>query len=119
MAKGTITPKLLSGSTNGRGIPVTAIISSGADVIHTAAAGTTQIEYVTIEGVNIHTANVTLTIEFGGQAAGDQITIEIGPDRGFAVVVDRLPINNGLVIRAYASVASVINLFGQVSSVEL
>ena len=119
MASGAITPLFLSGSTNGRGINVTATVPSGADTVHAAAAGTDQMEYVTIEGVNTHTATVTLTLEYGGTGAGDKITIQIGPDRGFSVVVDRLPINNGLVIRAYASVSGVVNLFGQVSSVLL
>ena len=120
MASGAITPKFLSGSTNGRGINVTATTPSGADTVHTTAAGTDQIEYLTIEAVNTHASTtVTLTIEFGGTGAGDAIIVKIAPQRGMAVVVDRLPLNNGLVVSAYASVSGVVNLFGGVSSVVL
>jgi hypothetical protein len=119
LASGTITPVLLSGSTNGRGIEVTQTTLTGADTVHTAVSGTAKVDYLTIEAANHHTATVKLTLQFGGSDDADKITVDLAADRGLVTVVEQIPLNNGLVVSAFADQASVVNLFGYVTRVEL
>lgn len=72
-------------------------------------------EYVTIVANNTHSASVLLTIEFGGTTdPDDHIEVNIGSQRGLQVICDRMPINNGLTIAAFASVADVVVCFGEI-----
>lgn len=114
-SSGTLTGAFISGSTNGRGIKVDSTTTSGATALHTAVSGTASIDYVTLSVCNTHTSSVVLTIEFGGTTdPDDHIEVSVGSQRGLQVVCDRMPINNGLAITAYASVADVIVVFGEV-----
>jgi len=119
LAKGTITPSFLSASTNGRQIKVAATATAGT-LMHTSVTGTMSIDMITLEAVNTHTATVTLTIEWGGVTSPDDlVVIELGPNRGRQVVIDRCFLNNGLAVRAFASVADVVVIYGEVRTVEL
>lgn len=119
MASGSITPGFLSASTNGRQIKVTATATAGT-LLHTAVSGTSDIDYITLEAVNTSSSNVELTIEWGGTTSPDDLTIvTLAPKRGRQVVIDRCMLNNGLAVRAFASVASVVVIYGEVRTVEL
>ena len=66
MAKsGDLTPEIPSASTNGRPVAVAATSSPGT-TIHTAAAGTTSIDYVTGDAGNIDTVARDVTLEWAG-----------------------------------------------------
>lgn len=119
MAKGDITPQVLSGSTNGRQIKIAATATAGT-LLHTVAAGTTSIEFITLEACNTHTSAVNLTVEWGGTTDPDDLLeISIPANRGAYVIVDKRRLQNSLVVRAFASVADVVVMYGESDKVEL
>ena len=102
----------LSGSTSGRGIKVAAVATAGT-AIHTAVAGASDYDEVYLYACNAHTAAVTLTIEWGGVTDPDDlIEITIPQSSGLYLVSPGLVLNGGLGIAAFASIASVITIFG-------
>lgn len=115
----TIAKQLLSGSTNGRLIQVTGTTTGAANTIHTAVSGTLGLDEVHLWAVNYHTADVTLAIEYGGTGASNEIDFTLPPLVGLIEVVPKLLLQNGLVIKAYASVASVVNVGGYVNRITL
>ena len=110
----TYSKEILSGSTNGLPIKVVATATVGT-TIHTAPAGTTGIDNVTIYAHNIHTADVLLSIELG--EATMPIKIVVPMLTGLTLVLPDLPINNGKVITAFAATANVICLTGTVNRI--
>jgi hypothetical protein len=117
----TITKQLLSGSTQGTGIKLTdTSTSNNTDagyLIHTAVAGTTDIDEVWVWACNTNTAAVILTVEFGGVDVDDNIKVAINPNET-VLVVPGLPIHNGLHIKGFASVADKVNVFGFVNRMD-
>ena len=113
----TYSKVLLSGSTNGRAIKVAATASPGT-TIHTAVSGTSSLDEVWIYAENTSTANVLLTIEFGGTTSpDDQIIATIAPQGGLALLVPGICVNNGVVIKAFAATANVITIVGFVNRI--
>jgi len=113
----TFVKRKLSGSTDGMPIKVVATATAGT-TIHTAVAGTTAGTYdeVWLYAYNGHTAAVTLTIEYGGATVPDQnIIVSIASKSGLSLIVPGLILQNGLVIKAFASTANVITLSGWVN----
>lgn len=109
----TFSKQVLSGSTNGKGIKVAATATAGT-TIHTAVAGGSSFDEVWLYAHNTSNASVKLTLEWGGVAApDDHIEITIPAEgNGLVLVAPGLLINNGLLIRAFAATANVINIFG-------
>lgn len=108
----------LSGSTDGTGIKVVATATAGT-LIHTAVAGTTAgtFDEVWLYAYNGHTADVVLTIEYGGATVPDQNIVQTIPyKQGIFLVVPGLILQNSLVVRAFASVANVIAISGYVNN---
>tara|TARA_Y100001963_G_scaffold98493_1_gene135433 strand:- start:4 stop:357 length:354 start_codon:yes stop_codon:yes gene_type:complete len=110
----TYTEHLLSGSTKGMGISMTGTGTGSADTIHTTPAGASNHDCLVLSAVNTHTSSVTLTIEFGGTAATTLIPVELAADAGLQRVVDLEPLNDGAVVKGFASVADKVNIFGRV-----
>ena len=109
----------LSGSTDGKAIKVTQTATAG-DTIHTAVAGTTAgtFDEIWLWAYNGHTADVTLTIEFGGATVPDQnIVMTIPFKAGLIPVVPGFLLQNGMVVKAFASVANVVTLNGFVNAI--
>lgn len=104
----------LSGSTHGRGIKVVATASAGT-TIHTGQASTTLTDVVTLTAYNSHTASVTLTLEWGGTTAPDDNMKFTLPPGWTGVIVSDLIIRNSLVIKAFATSANVVSIFGFVN----
>jgi hypothetical protein len=104
---------VLSGSTNGLGIVVTATATAGT-TIHTAIAGTTSIHEVTLYAVNNDADGEvrTLTIEFGDVVATSGWKMPVPASAGPVLVCERFPLRNGEVIAAYADEASDVQIFG-------
>ena len=103
----------LSGSTNGRQIPVSAT-SSGGTTIHTTSATLVHKDEIWLWAHNTHaTDNVTVTLEWGGTTDPDDLmptTIAAGV--GMVQLVPGLILNNGLIVKAYASQADQIVISG-------
>lgn len=111
------TAGLLSGSTNGRNIKVTATSTPGT-LIHTAVAGTSSIDEITIYATNTSTSAVKLTIEFGGTTDPDDlIEVTIPAESGEQLVIPRLRLQNELIVRAFAGTTAVININGSVDRI--
>lgn len=119
----TISKQLLSGSTEGRGIKLTDTASSvntdAGYLIHTAVTGTTDIDEVWLYASNSHTGAVTLTIEWGGTTSpDDHIKATIGSNET-VLVASGLVLQNGNHIKAFASNANVITIFGFVNRMDI
>ena len=115
----TALKRKLSGSTDGKAIKVVQTSTAGT-TIHTAVAGTTAGTYdeVWLWAYNGHTANVVLTIEFGGADVPDQnIVVTIPFKAGLVPVVPGFILQNGMVVKAFAATANVITLNGFVNAI--
>lgn len=113
----TAVKRKLSGSTDGKPIKVVATATAGT-LIHTAVAGTTNGTYdeIWIYAQNNHTAVVLLTIEFGDADTANNIVLTLASKTGLQLVIPGLILQNGATIKAFASVANVISLVGEVNS---
>jgi hypothetical protein len=114
----TYTKELLSGSTNGKGIKVVQTATAGT-LIHTAVSGTDDLDEVWLWAVNTSTDAVKLTIEWGESAVDGNIEGTIPAESGLYAVIPGLLLQNGLVIRAFAANANVINIHGFVNRITL
>lgn len=114
----TFSKQLLSGSTNGKAIKVAATATAGT-LIHTAASGTSTIDEIWLYAHNTSASAVKLTIEWGEATAPDgHIEINIGAEgTGMVLVAPGIPLQNSLVVRAFAATANVINIFGYVNRI--
>lgn len=78
----TIVKRLLSGSTDGQAIGVTATQGATYNTIHTAASGATStVDEVFIYANNNFTSDLNLVLEFGASATATTINAVI-PSRG-------------------------------------
>lgn len=115
----TAVKRKLSGSTDGKAIKVVATATAGT-TIHTAVAGTTAGTYdeIWLWAYNGHTANLALTIEFGGADVPDQNIIQTIPfKQGLFLVVPGLILQNGMVVKAFAASANLVTITGYVNSI--
>lgn len=115
----TVVKRKLSGSTDGLAIKITQTATAG-DTIHTAVAGTTAgtFDEIWLWAYNGHTADVSLTIEFGGATVPDQnIVVTIPYKAGAVPVIPGWILQNEKVVKAFASVANVITITGFVNSI--
>jgi hypothetical protein len=115
----TFVKRILSGSTNGRGIKVAATASAGT-TIHTAIAGTTAGTYdeIWLWAMNAHTGDLVLTLEFGGTTDPNDRIIQTIPTRiGLYPLLPGLPLQNGCIVKAYAGTANLVIIHGFVNSI--
>jgi hypothetical protein len=110
----------LSGSTNGRVVPVAATATAGT-TIHTALSGTSGFDEIYLWASNVTGSTATLTIEFGGVTdPGDHLVkaLTIPANSGPTQVCFGQVLQNGLLLRAFSGTASAINLSGYVLRAE-
>lgn len=109
---------LLSGSTNGRAIPVAATATPGT-AIHTAVTGTASFDEVYLWASNVTAATATLTIEWGGVTLGDNMTqlIALPANSPPIPIATGQVLNNGLLVKAFSGTASAINITGYVNRI--
>jgi hypothetical protein len=112
----TFSKLALSGSTNGKQIPVVATATAGT-LIHTAQSGTAGLDEIWIYATNPTASGVLLTVEYGGALTADQIRVTIPSQAGLTVVVPGLVLNNAQVVRAFCGTASAINISGYVNRI--
>jgi hypothetical protein len=111
--------QLLSGSTNGRVIPVAATATPGT-LIHTALTGTAGFDELYLWVSNVTNAAATLTIEYGGVGdPSDHIVkqFSIPANSPPIPVVTGQVLQNGLAVRAFSGTASALNLSGFVNRI--
>lgn len=121
----TFTKLTLTGSTDGRGILVTPTATAG-ETIHTGSSTATDFDEIWIYAYNSHSAVVDLTLEWGGVTAPDDLIKQTLPLASAGSFAGLIPIVEGLVIKgnatplvvkAFASVADKITLFGYVNRI--
>lgn len=113
----TFSKLILSGSTNGRQIPVAATATPGT-LIHTAVSGTSGMDEIWLYAVNSSSSAVKLTVEWGGTTANtDHIELTIAAESGLVLLSPGLVLNNGLAVRAFAGTTNVINISGYVNRI--
>ena len=111
----TYSKELLSGSTQGKGILVAATSTAGT-TIHTAVSGTTDIDEIWLYGVNTHSADLKLTLEWGeATEPNGNIEITVPAEEGLMLLVPGLLLQNGLTVKAFAGTGSVITIAGYVN----
>jgi uncharacterized membrane protein YjjP (DUF1212 family) len=112
----TFTKTILSGSTNGKPIAVSASATAGT-VIHTAQSGTAGLDEIWLYAVNTSSSSVKLTVEFGGTTTAENIELTITGESGLVLIIPGLTLNNSLVVRAFAGTANVISVSGYVNRI--
>lgn len=105
----------LSGGTDGKPVLVVAGGTPGT-TIHTAHA--TDLDEIWLWAFNSHSADVLLTIEYGGTTDPDHlIEVTIPFQEGLKLVVPGLLLTNSLVVQAFAGTTNVININGYVNRI--
>lgn len=105
----------LSGSTNGRPIPIAATATPGT-LLHTAHAS--ALDEVYLYAANITAAAVTLTIQFGGVTTGDNLVVtSISANSGPVQLAFGQRLTGGVEVRAFAATANAINMTGVVNRI--
>lgn len=110
---------LLSGSTNGKPIPVAATATAGT-TIHTAVAGTSSFDEIYMWASNVTAAAATLTIEWGGVTDPGNHSVKavsIPANSPPIPIMTGQVLNNGLVVGAFSGTASAINITGYVNRI--
>lgn len=111
----TFSKLVLSGSTDGKLVKVVQTATAGT-TIHTGSATATTVDEVWLYATNNHTADVLLTVQFGGVTSPDDLVQFTVPFKsGLFLVVAGLVIKGNatpLVVRAFAAVANVISIGG-------
>jgi hypothetical protein len=98
-------------------IQITGTATGSANTIHTAVSGTTNIDEIYLWAINTGTSDVLLSIECGGTGAANEIDFVIPGQVGLIEVVNKLVLNNNLVVKAFAATGSVINIGGYVNRI--
>lgn len=119
----TFTKTILSGSTDGKGILVTATGTAGT-LIHTGSNVASTLDEVWLYAVNSSANSVKLTIEWGGTTApNDLIELTVLPESGLVTIAPGLLIKGNassqLNVRAFAATGSVISVHGFVNQIEV
>jgi hypothetical protein len=114
----TMSKLMLSESADGDGIEVTtaAPIDGSDTLIHTAGAGTTDKDLVTLFAYNDDTTPRVLHLKWGD--SGDSIKVTVPPQDGLKLVTADLPISDGNTITASASAVNMIWLYGYVNRID-
>ena len=111
----TFSKVVLSGSTSGADILVAATATAGT-LIHTAHA--TALDEIWLFAQNNTTADVVLTIEFGGTTSPKDLVIQTIPTKsGLVNVIPGICLTGSLVVRAFAATTNVISLAGFVNRI--
>ena len=112
----TFTKQLLSGSTDGLPIKITQTSIASGDTIHTAHASAK--DEVWIWAQNSNTADLKLTLGWGGTTDPDHIfEYTVPAEDGLHLIVPGLPLTNSKVVRAAAASANLVLLVGYVNRI--
>lgn len=114
----TFSRQLLSGSTNGKPIPVATTATPGT-LIHTATTGGYDEIYLYVS--NVTGSAATVTVEWGGTTDPGELackSVSIPANSGPTVLIPGLVLNNGLVVRAYSGTSAALNITGFVNRIQ-
>ena len=111
----TISKQFISGAANGTAVKVVETATAGTTV-HTTGSGTDDIDEIWLYASNTHTGSVTLTLEWGSADVDDNLKVVINSNET-ALVAPGLLLQNSLVVKAFATVANKVNIFGYVNRI--
>lgn len=109
----------LSGSTDGRQIKVAATASPGT-LIHTAVSGTVPgtFDEIWLYAHNNDSVVRSIVVQLGGTTAPDDaINVDLPPVAGRFLILDGAILQNGAIVRVYATVANVVLISGFVNAI--
>lgn len=107
----------LSGATNGRNIKVAATATPGT-LIHTATSTSGVLDELWLWATNTDTQSRKLTIELGGTTSPDDlIEVTLAAESAMELVIPGFLLNGGVVVRAFAASANVVNVNGYVNRI--
>jgi hypothetical protein len=106
---------ILTGSTNGIGVPINAITAGTANTIHTADAS--SLDETWLSFTNNSASDVLLTLAIGGVGSTNLVHETIPAGRGFTPVLSGFTFTGGVIIKAYASVTGAIVAYGFVNRI--
>lgn len=116
----TFAKTTLSGSTDGRGILVSATSSAGT-TIHTGPTNTAHFHEVWLYAQNYDSTDRKLTVQWGGTTAGtDDIEFTVKAENGLYLIVPGLILKGNataLVVRAFAATGTAIVIHGYVNTI--
>lgn len=111
----TYSKVVLTGSTNGRSIKVSATATPGT-TIHTAHS--TSLDEIWVYAQNTDTTDRKVTVEFGGTTSPDDtFEVTIPAESGLILIVPGLILTNSLVLKVFAATANVIIINGFVNRI--
>lgn len=115
----TFSKIILSGSTNGQGIPVTATTASQGSLLHTAVTGSAgSVDEVYVYVHSTVTTIATIKFAYGPTTAtGSRFSYTVTADdlSGLHLAFPGLVMNGAIALKAYATTANIINCFGFVN----
>ena len=115
---GIFTKRHLSGSVSGRGILVTQAATPG-DLVHTAVAGADDFDEIYLWAHNTDATARKLTTEWGGVTSpNDTIEQTVPAEAGLVLVAPGLPLNGGVIVRAFAAAANLVVVVGYVNRID-
>ena len=107
---------ILTGSTQGRAIPVTGVAPSTANTIHTAVTDTGGgFDELYIWAVNTATATREITLRWGCTVTGQGIrhmSVQVTQLSGPVLMIPGWPLNGGDTVRAYVTIADQVAVYG-------
>lgn len=112
----SISVENLSGSTNGKPVVVVGTASGSETTIHTQS-GTGYDHIKALYATNIDSSDVELTLAIGSTAVDGEIVanaVVISPNETKKIILVNEKISSGVTIKAWGSVASKINLTGEI-----
>ena len=116
----TFSKTILTQSSDGRGVLVSATATAGT-LIHTGSTTATTIDEVWLYAVNTSASDVKLTIEWGeATAPNGNIEYTVKAENGLYLIVPGLLIKGNataLTIKAFAATGNVIVLHGYVNKI--
>lgn len=107
--------QLLSGSTNGIGIPINATTSGSANTIHVSHV--TSLDEIWLSFVNNSASDCLVTLAIGGTASTNLIPITIPAGRGMVAVVSGIVLTGSVEVKAWAAVTGAIVAYGFVNRI--
>ena len=108
---------VLSGSTNGKPIKVTGTATGSSVTVHTAVTGVEQTDQIFLWASNTSGTAATLTVEWGGTTDPDNLLVKaysIAANSAPVLVAQGIMLNGGLIVKAFAGTANVLNIVGYV-----
>lgn len=106
---------ILSGSTSGIGIPISATTSGSANTIHTCDA--TSLDEIWCGFCNNSASDVLVTLAIGGVGSTNLIPITIPAGRGILPVINGLTMTGSVIIKAFAASTGAIVAYGFVNRI--